>query len=102
LYRCENEMVVRVVPTIFGFLPFAEKTHGCGERTVAAGTTIRLQNIGQKILAHLSPEAGDLLSVGRDDEEPCHRSKKQRPQTKEHAYIRRYYHLPRPYKATVP
>jgi hypothetical protein len=28
--------------------------------TKAAGTKIRLQIIGQKILAHLSPEAGDL------------------------------------------
>ena len=68
----------------------------------AAGTTIRLQIIGQKILAHLSPEAGDLLSIGHDDEEPCHRSKKQRPRTKEHAYIRRYYHLSRPYKERYP
>ena len=68
----------------------------------AAGTTIRLQIIGQKILAHLSPEAGDLLSIGHDDEEPCHRSKKQRPRTKEHAYIQRCYYVSRPYLATEP
>jgi hypothetical protein len=29
-------------------------------------------------------------------------AQKQRPRTKEHAYIRRYYHVSRPYKATVP
>jgi hypothetical protein len=37
--------------------------------TKAAGTKIRLQIIGQKILAHLSPEAGDACTLARDDEQ---------------------------------
>jgi hypothetical protein len=38
----------------------------------------RLQIIGQKILAHLSPEAGDLRAhwLASTSREPCHRSKK--------------------------
>jgi hypothetical protein len=36
------------------------KTHECGERTKAVGTNIRLQIIGQKILARSNPEAGNL------------------------------------------
>src|SRR3984893_6875588 len=53
-------------------------THECGEHTKAAGTKIRLQIIGQKILAHLSPEAGDLRVhwLETTSREPCHRSKK--------------------------
>jgi hypothetical protein len=52
------------------------KTHACGERTKAAGTKIRLQIIGQKILAHLSPEAGGLRVhwLATTSSEPCHRS----------------------------
>src|SRR6267154_2547451 len=68
----------------------------------AAGTKIRLQIIGQKILAHLSPEAGDLHWLATTSREPCHRSKKLRPRTKEHAYIQRCYYVSRPYPATEP
>src|ERR1700730_13787123 len=79
-------------------------THECGEHTKAAGTKIRLQIIGQKILAHLSPEAGDLRVhwLATTSREPCHSSKKLRPRTKKHAYIQRCYYVSRPYLAAEP
>jgi hypothetical protein len=96
-------MVARVVRTVIGFLPFAGKPMNVAS-TKAAGTKIRLQIIGQKILAHLSPEAGDLRVhwLASTSREPCHRSKKQRPRTKEHAYIQRCYYVSRPHLATEP
>jgi hypothetical protein len=52
------------------------RTHS-GERTKAAGTKIRLEIIGQKILAHLSPEAGVLRAhwLATTSREPFHRPK---------------------------
>src|SRR3984893_11548024 len=75
------------------------KTHECGERTKPPELRSDSRLSGEKVS---SPGAGDLLSMGHDDDEPCHRSQKQRPRPEEHAYIRRYYHVSRPYKATVP
>jgi hypothetical protein len=79
------------------------RTHS-GERTKAAETKIRLQIVGQIILTHLSQDAGDLRAHWpRDDElRALLQAKNQRPRTKEHAYLPRYYHVSRPYQATEP
>jgi len=63
----KNEMVVRVVRTVIGFLPFA------GKPMNVASAQSRI--IGKKIPARLSPEGGDLrvhwlMTTSR---EPCHR-----------------------------
>src|ERR1700730_3459026 len=77
------------------------KTHECGERTKAAGT--KDSEYLAKNSRSLEPRSRrSARTLARDYEEPCHRSKKQRPRTKEHAYIQRSYYVSRPYPATEP
>src|SRR5205807_4754606 len=74
------------------------KTHECGERTKPLELRSDSRLSGKKILANLSPEGEDLL-IGSQRLRALSQAQKQRPRTKEHAYIRRYYHVS---KATVP